>query len=949
MAPIPAITMARFPSLWERIEVRCSIGKIVVHTLKSRPASDGCAPCGRAMTWRLLAAALAMSALTVPALAEALGAQVRRFVFDGAFTAAPGLEFQFSRPAATVGPAGEVVASHTPRYGRERLLASGPSVVESIRATPWMTRLLASGLDHDGQTPLLVLREYVEEVLDIFTVGSEAMLAAEATGVGRIRTRLTGPWSARADILQGQVAGKTYNPEAGVVCHGLIVLLCAVTSETSPGVWQPIATAVVISIDQGLTWSLHSEDAPVQPGAARVRSWSMQNWWPLTRGGLPTEAWFAAADYRYRGPGVADANGGRTLLFRATRAVVGAPWSLEPAAPVITSANGLGEHAHSAAVTPFGASGLRVITAFGDGFEFSRIASATRADMAYQAPGWSVNQAYHGSLETSGFQFVGCAPGPEPGEILLGADEGAQQIFLLRPDDDPQSRAALQHVHGEGFQSGPGTRVFLIRTPTPESGGPYIASLSAGLEAHPGRSERTLYSPDGRLWAEAFAPGAAHEPVLHDGDIYLDSLTAAAGVRRIKAPSTRRLSPLLIGRGGENLLASTQTAPAPGDTQNILRLLTLPERALLDPQPPTSGPVYEVRATPAGGWLVARWRLMNGHGQLPAGRFTVRAWAMPIGAESVDMLLRLGDGVTWTPERSQHAVIANDSWSPISLRDTHTPTSGSPYEPELLLTKPPGVQYGSYIAFDSLTHGSGFPGFALPVAGTSSSEVGIITGLLASPTWTIALAGEVPDDAWDASTSTPTKWTLACVRADQANFIELVADTSTRKLLIRVTSAGSPGPTIEIPDAFFMRASQVRVCISGSPSRTDVTATVGMRPLFSSSAPMGLAAPPREIRLSSADQTSVASFAWFGGMVDPLNAYDLAQREALLRSLAFLEPIAITPGDVNGDGRVDHADLSQVLASFGRSGPGTPGDANGDGFVDFLDLNSVLSAFGAAR
>ena len=51
------------------------------------------------------------------------------------------------------------------------------------------------------------------------------------------------------------------------------------------------------------------------------------------------------------------------------------------------------------------------------------------------------------------------------------------------------------------------------------------------------------------------------------------------------------------------------------------------------------------------------------------------------------------------------------------------------------------------------------------------------------------------------------------------------------------------------------------------------------------------------------------------------------------------------PGDVDGDGLVDLADLNAVLASFGQTGD-LPGDANADGQVDLLDLNIVLGAFG---
>lgn len=53
------------------------------------------------------------------------------------------------------------------------------------------------------------------------------------------------------------------------------------------------------------------------------------------------------------------------------------------------------------------------------------------------------------------------------------------------------------------------------------------------------------------------------------------------------------------------------------------------------------------------------------------------------------------------------------------------------------------------------------------------------------------------------------------------------------------------------------------------------------------------------------------------------------------------------PGDVNGDGCVDDADLLTVLFNFGQSGSGLPEDVNGDGTVDDADLLLVLFNFGS--
>jgi len=55
------------------------------------------------------------------------------------------------------------------------------------------------------------------------------------------------------------------------------------------------------------------------------------------------------------------------------------------------------------------------------------------------------------------------------------------------------------------------------------------------------------------------------------------------------------------------------------------------------------------------------------------------------------------------------------------------------------------------------------------------------------------------------------------------------------------------------------------------------------------------------------------------------------------------------PGDLNGDGGVNSADLSVVLSSYGLSVlPGSGGDVNADGVVDGKDLMVILSLFGSA-
>lgn len=55
---------------------------------------------------------------------------------------------------------------------------------------------------------------------------------------------------------------------------------------------------------------------------------------------------------------------------------------------------------------------------------------------------------------------------------------------------------------------------------------------------------------------------------------------------------------------------------------------------------------------------------------------------------------------------------------------------------------------------------------------------------------------------------------------------------------------------------------------------------------------------------------------------------------------------SLSNGDVNGDNRIDDADLLSVLFAFGQSGQGFAEDLNGDGRIDDADLLTMLFNFG---
>ncbi|TVQ60892.1 MAG: hypothetical protein EA379_07350 [Phycisphaerales bacterium] len=74
--------------------------------------------------------------------------------------------------------------------------------------------------------------------------------------------------------------------------------------------------------------------------------------------------------------------------------------------------------------------------------------------------------------------------------------------------------------------------------------------------------------------------------------------------------------------------------------------------------------------------------------------------------------------------------------------------------------------------------------------------------------------------------------------------------------------------------------------------------------------------------------------------------YDSPEDRMLFDGEYFAAAAPLCPGDTNGDGVIDFADLATVLGAFGDQGEGLPADVNNDGVVDFGDLSIVLAQWG---
>ncbi|MCK4872991.1 MAG: hypothetical protein KAS72_09720 [Phycisphaerales bacterium] len=932
------------------------------------------------------------------------------FVFDGTFIGSPELSFNFSRSAITRDDDGNTVVENQPRYTGPRLLASAP-IVETIRTTNNSTLLLASGLDHDGVTPLLVLYEQGSYIIDVFTVAGDDIFTAEQTGVGRNRTLIgegTFP-----DILQGQFPDYAYRPNAGAICHGLIVLMCTVYHDYLPpeGLWFAIATAIVVSTDQGQTWELLFEDEQIEIGKDRGREWTMQNWWPMQAGPDPLEAYFVGTDYRYN----AGARGGRTYMFRATRSAVGALWVLEPTVIAHEAASGLmSEHAHVAGVVPFSSGGLRVITAIGDGLDKNRVVSSTRADDAYTNWGWTAQEDYHGSRRydshqgvrddawtdsrpsidrcetrpgTEGNQFVGCAPTPIPGGLIVGADICSEQLMRVQPvGDDVPSHPRTEFVYGQALANGTVSECFLIRTPTPELGGPYVSRYSPFSQASEPPDDwarRTLFSPDGEYWGQCWsheAKGATG--CIHGEHIYSDSFINSFGVRRMAIPEWVVREPFCVGPGGlQRGVDAPIILPAANGEITALSQDGLGqweyEGEPIEPQPPCAGPVFHIGAT--------RWDTSTYIGALkPIGSETdlgailgtdgvaSRWWVLNgTDAKTGRLTVELSEGSSNTLTTRGIVTHVMDTWMPATAIDRYTVQPGASLRYKLFGGSTQPDDQDLFLALDCLIEGVGFPGYPLepapaetPGGVTYPDEIASVAGFACDNAWSITLAGEVPDDSWDSTTQITTIAPLATLWGDAANYIELSADIEEHRLLATIVREGATERTLSSDRLYWLRGSAVLVSLSDPGDGSGVAMTVSVGGTIAHEAAVlppatesvSLVVQPSEIRFSSHHGTSsdglsvhVTPMLWWGGQISETVSLDETARRDHLHTLDFLSIPVPGSADLDGSGSVDQLDLAILLATYSLL-KGDPhyderADLNGDGEVNATDLGILLAQF----
>lgn len=425
------------------------------------------------------------------------------------FAGSAGLTATFSRSVSTVDPTGASVDAGSARFDRPTRVA--PLLPDDEVFVLPQSRVLASGLDELGETPLTVLQNDYQIRLDVLkgpnnSVHSTSMVLTPlvVATVGNPEYPVHQTYAIKATASD---EGPRIVPQSAVVAHGLIVVggvyLERVGSDSN---YTVKGFGFLISTNEGLTWThLWNDAGQSDPDVNhwRGREWCLHVSFALNMVEHPDECWLAATDYRIqRNDDTPPPEGGRVTLIRFRR-----NYSLDqtwypiwgagetPFTYFIGAGSSLvatGCHLHSAHVAQYGETGLQMVVSIGDAQPHSRFVRFTIDDVTvsgheadYANPAnWNVDggnastppDGYHGFRQTTTLgsrsqQPVGVAVGPRlstykpfssanpavRSTLIWGGDEQAEvltRMVLPEPGDSP-NQLWIEHLYG--FNTGFGS------------------------------------------------------------------------------------------------------------------------------------------------------------------------------------------------------------------------------------------------------------------------------------------------------------------------------------------------------------------------------------------------------------------------------------------------------------------------------------------------------------
>ncbi len=891
-------------------------------------------------------------ALSASSLAMPVG-DAEFVVYDGA--AFGTMTVGFSRDSATLDGDGSLIGAETPRFG----LATVGSTLEwsPTDTIVWpigSARVLASGWDSDGVTPLLVVNSQTANRVQILR-GYDFEL------VGSLLYANTG-------LIRDGSTESIYRPTAAVVHQGLIVFATE-RLEIIDGSPTEVGVSFIYTQDYGQTLSLVPQvgggfDVPpiaggVTDGMRRGREWAFANPFPAEGLDDTTDVWFPWADYLQKSS--SSPRGGQIGLFRATRVDESSPWVIQPNRVVfeqwIEEDSG-GFHSHTAAITSGG-----VISHWGDvGYRNQTLFHEFPLDDYTTAE--ITTSTLFGGYDSSGViyrdapQPVGAAPAPTPGEHFASGDLTREGVLLFSDISSADERLQIDAP----------VRVPLRTAPGGVFGGPDLLHLQylqgQGYISGGGSAGFRHFSPDGEQWVEVNSPASLAGRIWLFGDrlVAIDSDLRLWSAAR---PDVTTVSPLRLQSGGTNLLAPT-LEPAIGQPSGVtVRELVYTPAGWeyvdtgeklddeLDP-PPGYGPYYEFEVSTSAQKLGQYW-LQTEAGVVPldAG-YHADLYIANLSQQSIVPQVGLvsASGIGSYSSMTGQQIAETGNW--VSFAGiTHSQSASTERTAlALQLSKPsPGTRF---VVAPTFFGNEGIDHYPIPVGATAPNEASWVDFDVLDSDWGVGMVLRWNDSAPMRSNDILRVATLEGTNGDEIQIAARYTSATSTRWAATWLDNGIAVASVTI-DANVMRGETVHLLVSQTDDEVSLAVRAGTGRAIYQSAPIdeldevdgmsqlhwtsdgsGIAAPIEPILFVVATDTTIdnenqqAAISWLDASL-----YD--------KLIYFARP---EPGDFNFDGSVDAGDYTVFRDTLGQSAIRLAADGDGNGIVDAADYLVWRSNFG---
>ncbi|GMV25715.1 MAG: hypothetical protein AMXMBFR58_17460 [Phycisphaerae bacterium] len=769
--------------------------------------------------------------------------------------------------------------------------------------------------------------------------------------------------------------------------------------------------------------SLSDALSPHPTGVGLGAFWSMPSWWSMERDGTPpTQAWIAACDY-HAAP--AKDGGSFFLFPIHRSGPAAADWTAAPVIELPGRWNDPTNrsHAHAIGLTRYMDRGILALGSRGDGTGNAAVYTWTIDDQddydtgstsvpdsdnwRLAGPAWNGPVVVNGTIDPSladiqqrnkGNQFIGLCPGPTPGTFLCGSDEVSETLWITSDLSQPGAPlrfttpyrlAQTLPLPGTG-NDGPWRHYlcFHVRTPTPNAlGGPYIGQLSPSQNDMDGWSnQRVIYSPDGEQWCQVWNHYEnVQAPVwLAAGRIWTGSYGkhGGAGIRSIAVPDTILARPLTIAPGGRNAAAASPHWSDVGVGVSVVANGVLPPGA--EP-PPSVGPWYRVENRPptpvSGSPNLGTYRLATG---IPAQtrEISVRLWMRqdtPQESSLADTLLTMArlrtSDSTGSPASIRSSsnsasieISSSGQWIPVVLTtdlstwsDSHNWGSGGG-NLDLVLTNAWNLAAPAsfYMAVESVSWEAS-PPYLSQVDADLPHERAEISGFSMPDSWTVFIAGKMPDASWDSSRTVnepDDRPIFSVISQTGLSWVDVLAGRAQSEIIV-LPGGLAAGDRATVSPFNWWPGSPVYLAVTYCSQWNGfiVRGSVGNTPIRSSFPAYGaLDSPAARIRFGSGDGQRITEFDIFGGAVAPGEATQ-TDAEAVFQAVPMLrgDPLPLMTGDCtdmyngpcaadfDGTGFIDTDDYDAFIRAFEAGDESA--DFDNSGFVDTDDFDAFVLAF----